>query len=344
MTLSLLRGQQAALSSLQAALSSGAVPHAYLFSGPDGVGKELAASGLAKALLCRQKPNEGCGECDDCGRIERRSHPDVFWVLPEEVAVSRGLLGRSDISGTPSRDIKVEQVRKLSERLSLRALEGGAKVSILVEADRLNPQAQNALLKTLEEPPPQTFIVLLTSAPDRLLPTLRSRCSPLKFRPLSNEIIAEAVKAANAAGAENAFAIAAMSGGSMGRALSWDADAFSHRKQLVADFEALRWDNLTQVVQFAETYGASREEAESAALLLLAWLADVILARAGHPPESNVDLAEEARAAAQRLPPAALHRRRQLLSEMVELLSRNGSSRMQLESACLRMLLEERAP
>src|ERR1043165_1798715 len=168
MTLSKVEGQPRAVETLKGALRSGAVHHAYLFTGPEGVGRELAAIGFVQALLCAVRPNEGCGTCDACLRVEKMSHPDVTWVMPQEEMVARKLAGRSDFSGTVSKEIRVEQVRSLQERLSLRSLEGGYKAALLPSAERMNPQAQNALLKTLEEPParpPPLRAPLLRPAP-----------------------------------------------------------------------------------------------------------------------------------------------------------------------------------
>src|SRR4051812_7852004 len=153
MTLASVFGQPRAVEALRAALRGGSVHHAYLFVGPEGVGKELAAVGLTQALTCTEKPLEGCGVCSSCTRIAKGIHPDVIWLMPDAERVERGLAGRADISGTPSRDIRVEQIRQLQERLSLRGLESPRKVALVASAEAMNTQAQNAFLKTLEEPP-----------------------------------------------------------------------------------------------------------------------------------------------------------------------------------------------
>ena len=125
----------------------------------------------------------------------RRNHPDVTWVLTEDEQVKRGIAGRGDFDHTPSRDIKVEQVRALGERLSFRPLEGPYKLALLIGAHGMNESAQNALLKTLEEPPKGTVLVLTTSMPDKLLPTIRSRCAKAQFGPLPLSLVAEKVAA-----------------------------------------------------------------------------------------------------------------------------------------------------
>jgi DNA polymerase-3 subunit delta' len=184
MTLASVVGQPRAIDALQAALRSGTLHHAYLFAGPEGVGKELAAVGLAQALTCPEQPEVGCGKCASCLRVAKGLHPDVTWVMPDEERVARGLAGRSDFTGTPSRDIRVEQIRGLQERLSLHGLESRRKVALITSAHRMNESAQNAFLKTLEEPPSDTTLILIANAMDKLLPTIRSRCSKVHFAPL----------------------------------------------------------------------------------------------------------------------------------------------------------------
>src|SRR5262249_5508659 len=216
-------GQGHAVGILRAALQSGEIHHAYLFSGPTGVGKELAAVAFAQALICQEKPNLGCGKCSACLRTAKHAHPDVLWLMAEDEMIARGLAGRSDFASIPSREIKIEQIRSFQERIGLRALEGTRKIAIVVAAEQMNPQAQNALLKTLEEPPADTVLVLLTSAADHLLPTVRSRCSKVVFVPLPVALIADQVRRQRGLDPETSSLLAALSRGSLSRALSFDA-------------------------------------------------------------------------------------------------------------------------
>jgi DNA polymerase-3 subunit delta' len=337
MTLASVVGQPRAVDALQAALRSGAVHHAYLFAGPEGVGKELTAVGLAQALTCPDKPGEGCGACSGCTRIAKGAHPDVTWLMPDAERVERGLAGRSDFAGTPSREIRVEQIRGLLERLALRGLESRRKVALIVSADAMNAQAQNAFLKTLEEPPAETTLVLLASAPDRLLPTIRSRCSKVHFGPLPVELIAERLRRERELDAQAAELAAVMAGGSLGRALALDLEALAARKEVIGSFEALRPGEVGALLRWAEAYGATRESAEQALSILTLWTRDVALAKAGVEHLANRDMAGLAREVAARTHEAALHRRHALLERArVTIVERNGAPRLQLE----RMLLE----
>jgi DNA polymerase III subunit delta' len=155
---------------LQQALQQGRLPHALLFSGPRGVGKERFALALTQSLLCPDRNAEGrpCGVCRHCHLLQSGSHPDFQWVVPEEESKSG--------------EIKIEAIRALTGGASLTAQSGGYKVVIIQPAHRMNKAAANSLLKTLEEPTRDTLIILLTEHPARLLPTIRSRCQQVLFQ------------------------------------------------------------------------------------------------------------------------------------------------------------------
>jgi len=183
-----------------------ALPPSLILAGPAGVGKRLAALATAQALNCiAPKDGDACGTCAACTRIARGVHPDVLIVEPGETG-----------------SIKIEQVREIVDRAAYRPFEGRRRVVIVDEADAMAAAPQNALLKTLEEPPSSSVFMLITSRPDVLLPTVRSRCPLLRFRPLSAEDIAGALVARGQSETE-ARAIAAAAGGSLGRALQASA-------------------------------------------------------------------------------------------------------------------------
>lgn len=344
MTLASVQGQPRAMDALQSALRTGSVHHAYLFAGPEGVGKELAAVGLAQALTCPEAPEAGCGKCASCVRIAKGLHPDVTYVMPDDERVSRGLAGRSDFTGTPSRELRVEQIRQLQERLALRGLESKRKVAIIVSAEQMNVQAQNAFLKTLEEPPSETTLILVASAMDRLLPTIRSRCSKVQFSPLPVEMVAEHVQQARKLDADTATLAAVMSGGSLGRALALDVKALAQRKDVITAFESLRGNDIPGLLRFAEAHGGSREDADSALELLLLWTRDVSLSKAeAEAGMANRDLKALASEVAGRTSETSLHRRHALLeAARTAIGTRNGSPRLQLERLLIELCVEGR--
>ncbi len=343
MPLSDVQHQSRAIEALKAALASGAVHHAWLLHGPEGVGKELAAVCFAQALTCPKQPMKGCGACSSCKRVKARNHPDVTWVMPEDELVQRGLAGRSDFDHTPSRDIRVEQVRSLGARLSFRPLEAKHKVALLVNAHAMNPPAQNALLKTLEEPPRDTILILMTSAIDKLLPTIRSRCTKAQFGPMPVEFIASMLKAAKKKlSNDDAQQAAAMSGGSLKRAMEFDAAALGVRRDVIERFEGLVPGDARGWLQFAEAFGDGRANAETCLDVLGVWFRDVAVAQVGQGTLMNADLAALAQSAAERVSPASLHRRATLIDEARNAVTqRNGAVRLQLERMLIEMLANE---
>src|SRR3954454_20221122 len=184
-------GQDRAVRLLRSALLRDQVHHAYLLAGPEGVGKERLANTFAQAANCEAEDTAArpCGKWANCVGIERRNFPDVMTVLPQAEMIARGLLGKADLEGPPSKEIRVDDVRALAKRLSFAALRGRRKIAILTPADALNERAQNTLLKTLEEPPPSTSCLLLSANPDALLPTIRSRCARVQLGPVPEDAL-----------------------------------------------------------------------------------------------------------------------------------------------------------
>ena len=189
-----IEGQAGAVKTLQAALESGRVHHAYRFEGPAGVGKEKAAFALAQSLVCEAGGPLGCGSCSACRRAVTfgESEPRVP-MHPDVVLVQRGLYPAQLLGATSTEvtGIGVDQIRRIVlSRIGYAPHEGRALVFIVRDADELTVSAANALLKTLEEPGPATHFVLLTSRPHRLLDTVRSRTLAVRFAPLPEELIA----------------------------------------------------------------------------------------------------------------------------------------------------------
>ena len=210
-----LRGQPVATRVLERALTDGHVHHAYLFDGPQGVGKELAAFGLAQALVCAEPvAHFACGTCSPCKRAVPRGekrlpvHPDV--VVLERSLYEAAQIGRKS---PETQDISVDQVRTLVlARAAFRAHEDRAKVFILRGAEELSASAANALLKTLEEPMRGTFFILLSAQADALLATIRSRTQRVRFGALSDELLSELLAERGIDPEARALALAAAKG------------------------------------------------------------------------------------------------------------------------------------
>jgi DNA polymerase-3 subunit delta' len=205
-------GHRRLVSLLSRAVARETLPPAMLFAGAAGVGKRRVALALAQAINCQQPVAAGdierdaCGECASCKRIARGVHPDVIVMEPGD-------------TGT----IKIEQVREVVEKAGYRPFEGRRRAVVIDEADALVPAAQNALLKTLEEPPSASVFVLVSSMADALLPTVRSRLPRLRFGALSAGEVAEALMRDHEYDEADARAAAADADGSVGRALATES-------------------------------------------------------------------------------------------------------------------------
>jgi len=232
MPFSAIAGHRPVLGLLARAVEQHTLPPSLVFSGPEGVGKRLTAVALAQALNCaRAADGDACGTCASCTRIARGVHADVLVIEPGD-------------SGT----IKVDQVRDAIDRAAYRPFEGRRRVVIVEDADALLSEAQNALLKTLEEPPPASVFVLVTPRPDLLLPTVRSRCQHLRFGPLSAADVAAVLVRDHGFAAADARAAAAASGGSVGRALDEGAEEALEARAAAA-----------RLLQTASTGGGSKD-------------------------------------------------------------------------------------
>jgi len=324
-------GQERAVDALRAAVRRGGLHHAYLFAGPEGVGKGMAARLLAQAANCERDDGDACGTCPPCRKIARGVHPDVL-VVERERDMARA--GRWEPKGgrTPSRDIVVDQVRELVDRrLSLRRFEGRHRFVLLDPADAMNPQAQNAILKTLEEPPPDTTLVLVSSSADGLLPTVRSRCLRLPFAPLPDDLLEERLVAAGRS-PEAARLAVTMAGGSLGKALALDEEAMKERRAAVLEAAELPPDDARPWIAFAALHGAKRERAREVCELLLVWLRDV-LARAAAGESAPIALAdlEGATTAAARQGPESALRRIESVRRAILALRHNAAGPLTLE-------------
>ena len=177
-----VRGHEAQAEAFDRAVRRGRLAHAYLFVGPPGVGKRLFAVELAKALLCESRPAagrlEGCDHCPACTQVEAGTHPDFFTASrPPETA-----------------EFPISLMRELCQHFSLKAARGRGKVVVIDDADDLNAESANCFLKTLEEPPPGSVLILIGSSTDRQRQTIVSRCQVVRFRPLSPEMVGEVLQ------------------------------------------------------------------------------------------------------------------------------------------------------
>ncbi|HTG94011.1 MAG TPA: DNA polymerase III subunit delta' [Pyrinomonadaceae bacterium] len=216
---------------LKRILDAGRLPGALLFVGEEGIGKKLFALEVAKALNCRNPTADGpCGTCSPCKRISRLNFPtgtdiddwkQILWTDHPDV----GLVV------APKRVLYVDQMRHIELEANYRPFEGKARVFLVDEADKLHGPSANALLKVLEEPPPTSHIILITSRPALLLETIRSRCQMIRFSPLTSAEIEKHLSQNKLADRSSAGLLARVANGSIGRALSGDLETFKEQRR-----------------------------------------------------------------------------------------------------------------
>ncbi len=254
------------------ALGSGKLPHAYLFTGLRGIGKRLVAVELIRALQCSSGGEKPCGKCSGCKKTAEGAHPDIITIEPE------------------GNYIKIEQVRELQKRLGFKPFEGKVTGCIIDGADRLNVNAANALLKTLEEPPSNTHIILLAENIRQIIPTVVSRCQRIRFFPLASTEV-ETVLTKKAGLPEDEARLAArVSEGSPGRALAFLENFPAEiRSDLMSSITGL--DSIDDVFSLSEEL-TNRENAarllETIEVIKL-FIRDMVLLRAGTEGESTIN-------------------------------------------------------
>lgn len=264
----------------------------YIFAGPEGVGKRQFALAFAKAANCQKPPKgevESCDECPSCFRIERGIHPDVRLLKPDE-------------KGT----IKVGDAREFSKEVRYRPYEGRQRFFLIDDSEKLREEAANALLKTLEEPPETSTIILLTAQPDALLTTVRSRSQQLTFAPLSLVEMEAFVEAQGRPRSEAAL-LARLSEGSIGRLAAIDlADYRRERRELLELAELFAGQGSRHRLIKAAEYFAKQQEKdvfERKLVFLLKIVRDLLLLNEGLDREKimNVDEAERLQSLAERI-------------------------------------------
>lgn len=282
MTLDEVRGQDVVVARLRRAMRVGRLGHALVFSGPAGVGKRTTAMALARTLLCRT--GEGCRVCPECHLVDAGSHPDLFVEDIEKARLDR----------PTATMLSIEQVRRLRSQLASRPLRGAHKVGILDPADRATPDAQNALLKTLEEPPGAATLILVASNSLALLPTILSRCQRLLFAPLDSALVVELLTAEGVAPELSATA-AALSGGSLERARALaDEEVAQVGSELASCLRELPRMSVPQLLDAAEEIAGprgerGRERKEVRATMLLERLREEMLATAAAPAGDDAE-------------------------------------------------------
>lgn len=309
-------GQEKAVSILKVAYRHHRLAHAYVFVGPDGVGKSTTALNFARLLVCENpKIDEPCEKCPACLKAKALNHPDIQWLSPD------------------GQFIKIDSIREACRRLNLKSFESRTKVLIISQAGHLNEESSNALLKTLEEPTPDTVIILLARSLKSILPTIASRCQRVVFSSLNEEALVSILRNQYKMGEPISFYLARISGGSLGVALQCAQDELYARKNKIID-EAL--DSRCSLEKFMNLSAADRTERalkiNEALGVLSTWFRDLLLAKVSHDKGDfiNIDRREEILAVSRRFSFFEIEERISAIAEAAVEIEHNINARISL--------------
>lgn len=273
MSFKAIKDQDKAIERLKRYISQDSLTGAYLFIGPEGVGKNLIAKTLAKAVNCEDLTLDSCDRCASCLKIEKNQHPDVH------------LIDASIDMDTSKSHIKIEDIRQLQKDINLKPYEGKKKVFIINDAHNLTPEAQNALLKTLEEPPQNSLIILVTLKPQLLFKTIISRCQTVKFYPLPRIELKEILRKDYGLDDTLAHFLAYFCEGRIGKALRLkDTDILKEKNRIIDTYVLSRDstpDNFTL---------QSRKDVAQHLNTLSSWFRDIYLIKIGLPHYELINL------------------------------------------------------
>jgi DNA polymerase-3 subunit delta' len=296
--------------------------HAYLFSGEEGIGKRSVALAIAKSLLCMKSSPPSCGRCSSCLKSDQKSHPDLFEIAPDGAF------------------IKISQVKRIQEEMGLQPALSLKKVFIIDEADRMNPEAANAFLKSLEEPPTDTSFFLITSRPQAILPTILSRCQQIRFStPLQEELVKLLIRKRSLSEKE-ALHIAKRSLGKVGFALSLDLENLEVED--LAYFQLIQPENLEspeRLFQLSEELSRDADHFRKTAEWLLSSIRDMIVWKSCSDSDYLIldRYWERIRDASNLFTPEQLNRSFAFLQKAERLIQRNMNRPLALETLLLHL-------
>ena len=321
MTFQSIIGQERAIRLLSRMLHNERLAHALLFTGIDGIGRQTTAKALAMALNCANPVGESaCGMCRSCQKVISGNHPDVIIVKPSGVF------------------IKIAQVRSLRKHLRFAPLERGCRVIIINDAQTMNAEASNAMLKILEEPPNDTHIILTASQTTDLLPTIVSRCQSITFRPIPVAKIAEVLVAKGNLDQDTAAALAILAKGSLGRALSADVNHWmAWRKELLERVGSVSTESTQGLFVFAEALARDKGNLEDALDMMTTWFRDVLMCKLQPERILNGDFMEDIQDASQGLSVDEILEKMETVFAAQSAISRRANPRLALEVMMLRL-------
>ncbi|MCH7842136.1 MAG: DNA polymerase III subunit delta' [Chloroflexi bacterium] len=330
-------GQDHLLKRLEPTLQQRRQSHAYLLSGPPHVGKMAMAINLSQAVNCLEGPGAPCGTCTQCTRIAAGLHADISILIP-----GQGEEGRS-----PKTVIGIDAIKELIHRVSLNPYEGSSSVVIIDGAESMSDDAANALLKTLEEPPPQVMFLLLTANEGAVLPTIRSRCQRMVLVPLSRDAMVQRLVSGHQTTPEQAEHLFRLSRGCLGWAIGAldDAQVLEQRQ---ADLEKMQETldagletRFTYANEIATLFGSDRDAAKDLLALWLRWWRDLLLIKEGAEEFlHNADYSDSLRNQASGLSTAEIVQFINRLMQTLSNLDSNVNPRLAMEVMMLNLPIE----
>jgi len=344
-------GQERVKTLLKGALGSRKLPHAYLFHGPEGVGKDAMAIELAKVLNCEVGGDSACDRCESCLRFATLQHPNLILVFPLPVGKGEksgdlplAKLSQEDldnireqtrlkaenryhaISIPKATTIKVNSIRDIKREAALTTYRTGKKVILVLDAEYMNAESSNALLKTLEEPREDTMLILTTAHKDQLLTTVASRCQTVRFDVLSEKEISHFLQQRRAASSSQAELVARLAHGSISRADGLlEVDLQEPRERVVEYLRVLHNGDEAEIGSFLETLAREydRNQMEQFLHILQFWLRDALCLHEDYAAIVNVDYRDSIRKFAERFPEFDYHGTVLGVDNAVSLLNKN---------------------
>jgi DNA polymerase III subunit delta' len=334
-------GHEWAVTQLSQSIKADSASHAYLISGVAGIGKALLALRIAQALTCEHaadEPGDPCLNCRTCRRLERGNHPDL-----RIVGMASQAAGLKPDEAARQKELKIATVREWQRDISLRPYEARRRIFILHDAERLNEEASNAMLKTLEEPPPYATLILVANSTE-LLATIVSRCRVLRLRPLPRRQVAAAL-AERGVTSEDAALLAAWSGGRIGWALQMlnQPEAVARRDEQLDALLALQTQPTSAGLRWAEQRAKEYRSGEQASVfawleLWQAWWRDLLLTAAGSPEGVvNIDRRDQLTRSAARHTLPQIHAFATQIGQAAQQLRENGNPQLVLEHVVLQL-------
>ena len=254
-------GHEKAIETLKRAIVKGTVSHSYIFEGEERLGKKKVANIFAKTLLCKEQKSEPCNHCTSCMKFDKGNHPDLLVIEPEKGLIKKG------------------EVEDLIKNVTKAPFESLKKVFIIDDSHKMNLEAKNALLKTLEEPPEYVNIILITSSSNLLLPTILSRCQGIKFYPVESKKIADLIGNLYGKSKDEAMFIADFAKGSVGKSieLATSDDFFQKRDEVIKIIDSLLQGDKTKAISSIGFFNDNKENIEEILDIFSFWFRDLII-------------------------------------------------------------------